>query len=487
MCPTPAISTPASPFAPSSARAAARRSRWERVSWPTPIRSRSGWRPRRRRGGSCSLCGWRRRWHAHDPRHRQLRLVHLQPRPIPRRVRGAAEGDPQRRRGRRRRGRHARRAHRDLTGPGHAGPGRCVARDHPSPRRQHAHSRRMPGSPGDRPGVRRHRVAGPRADARQDLTDPSRWQGRLLRSRQSVRGHPLPLAGGAARHGAGGARGHRGSRGRADHGSAPPTLSRGRRAVPSGVHPHRGGQEPARELHRRRSAMTARLAEADLIRTIARLAGGKRRGVQVGIGDDCAVLEPTPGSRLVVTTDLLVEDVHFRRRYAELADIGWKALAVNLSDIAAMGATPRWALVALACPEDGRAKDVEAFYEGALALASAHDVAIVGGDISASPAGWMINVTLLGDTTGAPILRSGAHAGDVVAVTGAMGRAAAGLAILEAPVAPRGLGTGAFAELTSAHLRPHPRVAEGMWLGCAGGVTAMMDLSDGLATDLPRL
>jgi thiamine-monophosphate kinase len=233
--------------------------------------------------------------------------------------------------------------------------------------------------------------------------------------------------------------------------------------------------------------MTARLAEADLIRTIARLAGGQRRGVQVGIGDDCAVLEPTPGSRLVVTTDLLVEDVHFRRRYAEPADIGWKALAVNLSDIAAMGATPRWALVALACPEDGRAKDVEAFYEGALALGSAHDVAIVGGDISASPAGWMINVTLLGETTGAAILRSGARPGDVLAVTGPVGRAAAGLAILDAPVAPRGLGTGAFAELTSAHLRPHPRVAEGMWLGCAGGVTAMMDLSDGLATDLPRL
>lgn len=233
--------------------------------------------------------------------------------------------------------------------------------------------------------------------------------------------------------------------------------------------------------------MTARLAEADLIRTIARLAGGPHRGVQVGIGDDCAVLEPSPGARLVATTDLLVEDVHFRRRYAQPADIGWKAVAVNLSDIAAMGATPRWALVALACPENTRADDVEAFYEGALALASAHDVAIVGGDTSASPAGWMINVTLLGEVTAAPILRSGARPGDVLAVTGPLGRAAAGLAILDAPVAPRGLGGGTFAEVTGAHLRPCPRVAEGMWLGVAGGVTAMMDLSDGLATDLPRL
>jgi thiamine-monophosphate kinase len=232
--------------------------------------------------------------------------------------------------------------------------------------------------------------------------------------------------------------------------------------------------------------MSERPTEGDLIRTIARLAGGPRRDVQVGIGDDCAVLELAPGTRLVATTDLLVEDVHFRRRYAAPADIGWKALAVNLSDIAAMGATPRWALVALACPEDGRADDVEALYEGALALASAHDVAIVGGDTSASPAGWMINVTLLGEAAAAPLLRSGAHPGDVVAVTGPLGRAAAGLAILQSPVAPRGLGT-VLHELTAAHLRPRPRVAEGLWLGIAGGVTAMMDLSDGLATDLPRL
>jgi thiamine-monophosphate kinase len=233
--------------------------------------------------------------------------------------------------------------------------------------------------------------------------------------------------------------------------------------------------------------MMARLAEADLIRTIARLAGRRHRGVQVGIGDDCAVLEPAAGTRLIATTDLLVEDVHFRRRYAKPADVGWKALAVNLSDIAAMGAAPRWALVALACPADTRAADVEELYEGALALAAAHDVAIVGGDTSASVSGWTINVTLLGEATAAPILRSGARPGDVVAVTGPVGRAAAGLAILQMPVAPRGVGPGTLAELIGAHLRPRPRVAEGMWLGIAGGVSAMMDLSDGLGTDLPRL
>ena len=233
--------------------------------------------------------------------------------------------------------------------------------------------------------------------------------------------------------------------------------------------------------------MTVRLAETDLIRTIARLAGGPHPGVQVGIGDDCAVLEPSSGARLIATTDLLLEDVHFRRRYAEPADIGWKSLAVNLSDIAAMGAVPRWALVALACPEDARADDVQAFYEGALALASTHDVSIVGGDTCASPAGWMINVTLLGETTSAPVLRSGAHPGDVLAVTGALGRSAAGLAVLENPHTPRGVAAGMRADVIRAHLRPHPRTSEGVWLGSARGVSAMMDLSDGLATDLPRL
>src|SRR5262245_2081030 len=235
-----------------------------------------------------------------------------------------------------------------------------------------------------------------------------------------------------------------------------------------------------------RSSPAERLTEASLIRAVRlRAAGGA--GVQVGIGDDCAVLEPSPGARLIATTDLLLEDVHFRRRYAEPADIGWKSLAVNLSDVAAMGARPRWALVALACPTSTTLDEVEAFYAGALSLASEHGVAIVGGDTSSSPAGWLVNVTALGETTRAPLLRSGARPGDVVAVTGGLGRSAAGLAVLERAAAPSGIGAEALAEATAAHLRPRPRVAEGLWLAAASGVTAMMDLSDGLATDLARL
>ena len=230
-----------------------------------------------------------------------------------------------------------------------------------------------------------------------------------------------------------------------------------------------------------------RSSEDDLVRLIrARAARPGTTGVRRSIGDDAAVLDPSPGTALIATTDLLLEDVHFRRRWAEPADIGWKAMAVNVSDIAAMGATPRWALVALACPESTGAEEVEAFYQGALALCDAHGIVIVGGDTSSSPAGWTVNVTVLGEAV-APVLRSTARPGDVVAVTGTLGRSAAGLAVLERGQAPAGLAPAVLAEVTDAHLRPVPRVTEGRWLAGAEGLTAMMDLSDGLATDLPRL
>lgn len=226
--------------------------------------------------------------------------------------------------------------------------------------------------------------------------------------------------------------------------------------------------------------------ERRLIEIIRRAAQGGA-AVRVGIGDDCAVLEPTAGSLLLATTDLLIEDVHFRRRWATPTDIGWKSLAVNVSDIAAMGGRPRWGLIALACPEDVTVQEAEEFYAGVQALATDLDVVIVGGDTSSSPRGWVINVTLLGEAMRAPLLRSTARAGDVIAVTGSLGRSAAGLALLEAGPAPAGLAGDARADVTAAHLRPRPRTREGQWLSEAGGVTSMIDLSDGLATDLGHL
>jgi thiamine-monophosphate kinase len=208
-------------------------------------------------------------------------------------------------------------------------------------------------------------------------------------------------------------------------------------------------------------------------------------GVKTGIGDDSAVLSVTPGAALLAATDLLIEDIHFRRAWASPCDIGWKAMAVNLSDIAAMGGTPRWALVGLALPASVEVEAVDAFYAGMGRAAAPHGVAIVGGDTSASPDGWMISVTLLGEHSGTPMLRSTARAGDAVAVTGTLGRSAAGLALLQAATAA--VSDEAREELTAAHLTPTPRLTEGRWLGAQPGVHAMIDCSDGLTTDLGHI
>jgi len=234
-----------------------------------------------------------------------------------------------------------------------------------------------------------------------------------------------------------------------------------------------------------------RLGERGLIRRIRKAVGAVGNpGVEVGIGDDTAVLSVPPGHRLLATTDLLIEDVHFRRASAAPDDIGWKALAVNLSDIAAMGGIPRWALVALAIPADTDSGAVDAFYAGMEDAGRPYGVTVVGGDTSASPGGWMVNVTLLGVHPGTPRLRSQARGGDAVAVTGSLGASAAGLFALEmGPHRARELGVAPdrLGEITRAHLRPRARVAEGRWLGQAPGVHAMMDCSDGLATDLAHI
>jgi len=229
--------------------------------------------------------------------------------------------------------------------------------------------------------------------------------------------------------------------------------------------------------------------ELEIIRLIRRtVERSPAERVETGIGDDTAVLLPQPGARLLATTDLVVEDVHFRRAWASPFDIGWKAMAVNLSDIAGKGGQPLWALVGLALPAPADPAEVEALYEGMRRAAAPHGVAIVGGDTSVSPRGWFVNVTLLGEHLGVPRLRSAAKPGDAVAVTGTLGRSAAGLAALEAGRARLGAVRPETIEVvTAAHLRPAARVAEGRWLGAAAGVHAMMDCSDGLATDLGHI
>jgi thiamine-monophosphate kinase len=232
------------------------------------------------------------------------------------------------------------------------------------------------------------------------------------------------------------------------------------------------------------------LGELGLIRRLRAARPAPAPGIRIGIGDDAAVLAPTPGAALLATTDLVIEDVHFRRASASPRDIGWKAMAVNLSDIAAMGGLPRWALVALALPPSTSVDDVDGLYAGMREAAAPHAVVIVGGDTSVSPDGWMINVTLLGEHSGTPRLRSMAGAGDAIAVTGTLGRSAAGLAVLGGgadAVRRAGIGATAIDALTRSHLRPMARVAEGQWLGADPAVHALMDCSDGLATDLGHI
>jgi len=198
-------------------------------------------------------------------------------------------------------------------------------------------------------------------------------------------------------------------------------------------------------------------------------------GVSTGIGDDGAVLVPTPGNELVMVMDTLVEDVHFPSG-TDPADIGYRAVAVNLSDIAAMGATPRWMTLALSL-QTANEEWLELFSEGMFAAAAEYDVALVGGDTTHANQ-VVVTVQISGEVAaGAAILRSGAHPGDIVYVTGTVGDAAAGL---------YGLINGeSVRELANRFARPSARVKYGQCL--PGVATAAIDVSDGLFADLGRL
>lgn len=202
-----------------------------------------------------------------------------------------------------------------------------------------------------------------------------------------------------------------------------------------------------------------------------------------GIGDDCAVLPSEPGV-LLATVDILVEGVHFRREFSSFQDVGYKALAVNVSDIAAMGGKPLYALISLAIPRREASRTLKEIYQGLRLAAKAFGVRVVGGNLSAHKGGVIIDVTLLGRAAPGKVLyRSGAKAGDVLLVSGFLGEAALGLKALEAGMEKKKKA----ALLIKAHRRPQPLVAEGQWLAKQGYVHAMIDLSDGLAKDLGHL
>jgi thiamine-monophosphate kinase len=224
-------------------------------------------------------------------------------------------------------------------------------------------------------------------------------------------------------------------------------------------------------------------AEFDFIERVRARAGAG--GITLGIGDDCAVWHPGPGLEQVITTDLLLEGIHFDLARCPLEDLGAKALAVNLSDIAAMGAAPRLATLALGLPgpPDGYWPLVDAF----LAAAEAAGVAVAGGDTCRSQGGLLVAVAVVGEVPeGKALTRTGARPGDGVYVTGTLGDSAAGLALLSGP-GPEGLSPTARAALIARHLHPTARVTEGLKLRESGAVSAMIDVSDGLAGDLGHI
>lgn len=204
----------------------------------------------------------------------------------------------------------------------------------------------------------------------------------------------------------------------------------------------------------------------------------------VGIGDDCAVLRQHDGMETMVTTDMLVEDVHFRVRTSSPFDVGWKSVAVNLSDIAAMGASPVGTFLSIALPQSVGDAWVSEFLDGYKCLSDKFGAPLLGGDTNASPGRICISVTALGECpAGRALKRSGAAPGDVIYVSGHLGDAAAGYKILES-----GLEGGYFEDIETGRLqRPEPRVELGLKLRSLSGVHAMMDISDGLASDIRHI
>lgn len=214
------------------------------------------------------------------------------------------------------------------------------------------------------------------------------------------------------------------------------------------------------------------MAEFELIDRIRRRTGG-RADVVLGIGDDAALVQVPAGRQLVICADTLNEGVHFPAHTAP-ADIGWKALGVNLSDLAAMGAEPVWCTLSLSLPEPDEAW-LDGFIDGFLELATLHNVALVGGDTTRGP--LSVSVTAHGVVDpGQALLRSGARAGEDIWVSGTLGDAAAALALLE---------QGAPTALRDRLDRPTPRVALGRVL--SGLATAAVDISDGLLADLAHI
>ncbi|HZR46700.1 MAG TPA: thiamine-phosphate kinase [Candidatus Manganitrophaceae bacterium] len=227
----------------------------------------------------------------------------------------------------------------------------------------------------------------------------------------------------------------------------------------------------------------SQIGEFGLIRRIQKQLPPPFSSIPLGIGDDAAAIVPSPGKYLLLTTDTLVESVHFDFSYSTWTQVGYKAAAVNISDIAAMGGTPRFFLVSLGLTDRQQAADLDALYRGIGKGSREAEMDLIGGNIVRSKERFFISLTVLGEVPKKEMVtRGGARAGEALYVTGTPGDAAAGLEILKDRTDPKG-----FSRLLSRHRAPQARWREGRLLAKNGWASAMIDLSDGLTADLGHL
>jgi thiamine-monophosphate kinase len=228
------------------------------------------------------------------------------------------------------------------------------------------------------------------------------------------------------------------------------------------------------------------IGEFSLIASIRRRMEGRYPPeVVVGIGDDCTVLQPQEDTEWVITTDTQVEDVHFRRAWMTPYQIGWRAMAVNLSDIASMGAQPIGALAALTMPAATEAAFFDQLLDGLCDLGLGFNCPLIGGNLARDPAHLSLTLTVLGRVPlGKSVLRGGGRPGDEIWVSGRLGGSAAGLRTFLQTIP---LADAVCAALRQRYTQPLPRLREAIFLRASGCLTSMIDLSDGLAGDLGHL
>lgn len=225
------------------------------------------------------------------------------------------------------------------------------------------------------------------------------------------------------------------------------------------------------------------LGEFGLINRIRQILGDGSDDVVLGVGDDAAVFRTHPGWMTILTTDALVEGVHFDLRYTPLNSLGWKALAINLSDVVAMGGIPGYGVVSLALPKDWKMEDVDLFYEGMVRCGKEYGCLLVGGDTARSKRGCFLAVAVVGEVEEECVVsRKGAHEGDILCVTGELGGARVGLEVLAS-----GKDRNRYPKSVDRFLEPKVRLREARQLVTEIGVSSMIDISDGLSSEIGHI